>query len=137
MVLSDDEDASEGLGLSVIGKVLLHLQTIMAAMKPAWGNPKGIHPRSAGETLFIVDFMTKCDSEIALNGTPWMVGKHVVLLQKLNPTLKPCFDKMDIWVRVVDLPFDWMNDRKGKRTACLGGTVDKVDVGGLVGECVL
>ena len=47
LVLQDNEDSDlAGVKYAVIGKVLspnlLHLQTIMSAMQPAWGNPRGI-----------------------------------------------------------------------------------------------
>ena len=47
LVLQDNEDSDlAGVKYAVIGKVLspnlLHLQTIMSAMRPAWGNPRGL-----------------------------------------------------------------------------------------------
>jgi hypothetical protein len=85
VVMSDDEEDEDELQVfSVIGKVLspiiLNLETIMKAMRPAWGNPRGIRPRSVGENMFIVDFMTLVDKDRDLDGTPWLVGRHAVLL---------------------------------------------------------
>lgn len=85
LVMSDDEEEEqEPQKFSVIGKVLsptvLHLQTIMGAMRPAWGNPRGLRARSVGENMFIADFLTLADKDRALDGTPWLVGRHAVLL---------------------------------------------------------
>lgn len=56
----DEEDEDERKTFSVIGKVLspnvLQLQTIMGAMRPAWGNPKGLRARMVGDNIFIADF---------------------------------------------------------------------------------
>ncbi|KAM0886499.1 hypothetical protein ACQ4PT_029613 [Festuca glaucescens] len=139
LVMSDDEDVEEEAGedvrFSLIGKVLsptvLHLQTIMGAMRPAWGNPRGLRARTVSDNRFIVDFVTIGDMERGLDGTPWLVGRHAVLLQRLVKAQKPSdvrFDDMHIWVCLIDIPFEWMNDKKGKKVAGLEGTVDKVDV---------
>jgi hypothetical protein len=119
----------------VIGKAIsptvIHLQTILAAMRPAWGNPRGLRARSVGVNLFMADFATKLDRDRALEGTPWMVGRHAVLLQEYNPNLKPSeirFESMDIWVRILDIPIGWMNEKKGGKLARLVGPMRKLDV---------
>lgn len=45
-----------------------------------------------------------------------MVGRHAVGMQEYDETLKPSdvsFDRMEIWVRILNLPFGWMNERRG------------------------
>ena len=62
-----------------------------------------------------------------------MVGRHAVILQAYDESLKPSdvsFDKMEIWVRILNLPFGWMNARRGARAAGLIGKVVKLDVDG-------
>ena len=67
LVMSDDEEDAVDFQatFSLIGKVLspttLHLQTIMGAMRPAWGNPRGLRARSVSDNLFIVDFLNLGD----------------------------------------------------------------------------
>lgn len=98
---------------SVIGKVIsptvIHVQTILAAMRPAWRNPRGLRGRSVGDNIFVAGFLNQGDKEHALDGSPWMVGKHAVLLQEYNGDLRLTdirFDNMSIWVRILNLPFD-------------------------------
>ena len=69
-VLSVDDISLEGLvtsNLAIIGKVLspniLHIQTIMSALRPAWGNPRGLEVKSVGDNTFIVEFSSKQDWE--------------------------------------------------------------------------
>uniref|UniRef100_A0A0D9XZ83 Uncharacterized protein n=1 Tax=Leersia perrieri TaxID=77586 RepID=A0A0D9XZ83_9ORYZ len=103
---SDDEkdDGSMSTQWVLFGKVLspstLHVSTILGAMKPAWGNPYGLKIRS-------------------------------VEREEYDKCVKPsniCFDKMDIWVRILDLPLGWMNNHRGPRAMSLIGDVIRVDV---------
>lgn len=75
--------------------------------------------------------MSEADKERALDGTPWLVGRYAVLLKDLNRNLRPSdvrFESMHIWVRIMNIPFKWMNNRKGWKVAGLAGKVDKLDV---------
>jgi hypothetical protein len=83
-----------------------------------------------GDSLFIADFEGLVEKKRALEGSPWMVGKYAVILQDYNDKLKPsdvCFDRMSIWVRILNLPFSWMNTKKGEKVARAFGTVEKID----------
>ncbi|CAN6362864.1 unnamed protein product [Urochloa humidicola] len=85
--LSDDEDGDEGVQCAAIGKVLspstVHISTAESAMRPAWGNPYRLKFRSVGdkaENLFIVEFGDLADKQQALDGSPWMVVCHAVVI---------------------------------------------------------
>jgi len=83
LVLEDGEDSSSDVvNHAVIGKVLapnsLPLQTIMAAMRPAWGNPKGLLARMVGDNLFIAEFESEMDKKRILDGSPWYIGRQAV-----------------------------------------------------------
>jgi hypothetical protein len=135
--MSDDEDETVTIPVkwSLIGKVLspsiTHIQSIRAAMKPAWGNPKGLKCRPVKDNVFIADFANKVDMEKALEGSPWMVGRHAVLVQELDVKLRPSdveFVSMMIWVRILNLPFEWMNNTKGLKIAKLIDKGCRLDV---------
>lgn len=86
------------------------MNTVRAATKPAWGNPVGLKIRAIGEkgdNLFVAEFGSGVDMERALAGTPWMVGRHAVLLklyvEKLSAS-EIIFDQMELWVRILNLP---------------------------------
>lgn len=114
--ISDDEEGEERMvtEFALMGKVLspvvLHVSTIKGAMRPAWGNPPGLEIRSVGEkgqNLFVAEFVHSQDMIRVLEGSPWMVGKHAVILQAYDETLRPSeivFDKMELWVRILNLP---------------------------------
>lgn len=98
-------------------------------MKPAWGNPHGLKIGSIGEkedNLFVAEFNFQQDMERSLGGSPWMVGRHALLLQHYDERLRPSeirFDRMDIWVRILNLPLGWMNRHRGERAMSLIGKV--------------
>ncbi|KAM0821227.1 hypothetical protein ACQ4PT_009451 [Festuca glaucescens] len=62
-----------------VGKVLapnkLHVQTISSALRPAWGNPKGLTFNPAGDNLFVAEFGSKADRDRVMEGSPWTVGR--------------------------------------------------------------
>ncbi|KAK1693801.1 hypothetical protein QYE76_010498 [Lolium multiflorum] len=103
-------------------------------MRPAWGNPRGLRIKPAGDNVFLADFANKADRDWVQAGTPWMVGnRHAVLLQDYDPRLRPSdvrFDSMSIWTRILDLPFGWMNNKKGLKIAKIIDKHCSVDVDG-------
>lgn len=140
VVFSDKED-DDGVCVvewAIVSKVLLlatlHATTIHRTMKSAWGNPYGMKIRSIGEkeeNLFVVEFGSKQDMEWALGGSPWFVGKHTLILQIYDESIKPSdirFDRMEIWTWILNLPLGWMNCHRGERVMGLIGEVKKMDV---------
>jgi hypothetical protein len=137
----DEEDADlQPMEWAVVGKVLspsiVHVNTVRGAMKPAWGNPYGLKLRAIGErnaNLFVAEFGSKVDMERILAGSPWMVGRHAVILKHYDEKLSASeitFDHMEIWVRILNLPLGWMNQQRGSRAMGLIGDVVKMDVDG-------
>jgi hypothetical protein len=79
----------------------------------------------------VVEFEFKQDMERALGGSPWLVGKHAVILRDYDENLKPSeirFDCMEIWTGIIDLPLGWMNKARGERAMSLIGEVKRMDV---------
>lgn len=136
-IILEDENEDDLLSLewAITGKVLsptvLHIQTIMAALRPAWGNPKGMNPRSVGNNIFIVEFATKADKDRVEAGAPWSVGKHAVLINNFDAKQKPsevCFDKLTLWARIKNPRFELMNKLWGETLGAKLGKVEKVEV---------
>jgi hypothetical protein len=105
---------------ALLGKVLapnnLHISTIASALRPAWGNPRGLVLNSAGDNLFVAEFAKKADKECVMDGPPWVVGKHAMLLQEFDVDQRPrdmIFKKLKVWARIINLPFGYMHKRWG------------------------
>jgi len=109
---------------------------VCAAMKPAWGNPCGLKLRTIGEkgdNLFVAELGSKMDMVRVLSGAPWMVGRHAVILQQYDERLSASeivFDRMEIRVRILNLPLGWMNQRRGSQAMGLIGIKMDVDADG-------
>jgi hypothetical protein len=137
---SDDEDEEvvPQVEWLLVGKVLspapVYVNTVRSTMKPTWGNPVGLKfqsIREKGNNLFVVEFGCKSDMERVLAGTPWMVGRHAVILKNYDEKLSASeiiFDRMELWVRILNLPLGWMNRSRGSRAMSLIGQVVKMDV---------
>jgi hypothetical protein len=133
-VLIDDEDDLNLIDpdRAFVGKVLapnvLHIEMIKAAMRPAWGNPKGLIFNHAGDNLFVV-VGSQADRGHVMEGSPWAVGKHVVLIKKFDANVPPTnnvFDWLAIWARILALPSRLMNSTRGLEIAKPIGSVKKI-----------
>ncbi|KAM0841037.1 hypothetical protein ACQ4PT_059277 [Festuca glaucescens] len=104
-VILDDEDEQDLVALkwAIVGKVLsltiLHIQTIKSALKPAWGNPKGLEFRSTGDNIFIAEYSTKEDKERV----------------------------EAVWDRILNPRFELMNKRWGEELGAKLGKVESVE----------
>ncbi|XP_040244193.1 uncharacterized protein [Aegilops tauschii subsp. strangulata] len=146
LVVDDEEDQREDELHALIGKVLhrkvLHVNTIGEALRPAWGNPRELNFRPLGENVFVASFMKKRDSDLIFDGGPWMVGKHCVVLERFNIRPRPSelkFEKIKIWVRVINLPFNLLCPPWPKRIAAMVGeviTLNADDKGFAFGDCL-
>ena len=117
----DDEEAKKWM---IAGKVLhrtkFHFQTISSALRPAWGNPKGLIFRPAGENMYVAVFDHKRDYDWVWEGSPWHVSRHAVILSEFDDCMRPSelrFDKIKVWARVANLPFHLRKDKWAKMIA--------------------
>ncbi|KAE8770261.1 hypothetical protein D1007_58023 [Hordeum vulgare] len=124
-----------------VGKVLspnvLHIETIKSAMRPAWGNPRGLNFNPAGDNLFVVEFRSQADRDRVMEGSPWRVGKHAILLKFFDVDISPVdvvFDRLAIWARITKLPTRLMRASRGIEIAKPIGNVIKVEADDL-GRC--
>ncbi|XBH55877.1 hypothetical protein VPH35_077860 [Triticum aestivum] len=120
----DDEADMIDIECTLVGKVLaptiLHISTISSAMQPVWGNPKGLLLHPVGDNLFVAKFGASADRARVLDGSPWMVGRHVVLYKDFNADVQPLqvvFDRLSIWARIMALPPRLMKDKLGMEFA--------------------
>ncbi|KAM0872458.1 hypothetical protein ACQ4PT_038703 [Festuca glaucescens] len=114
----DDRDKEAAQKWMLAGKVLhrhvFHIQTITSALRPAWGNPRGLVFRSVGENMFVAEFATQRDRDRVRDGSPWLVSKNVVILSEFEDCMQPSelkFDRLQMWARVLNLPFN-LGDKK-------------------------
>jgi hypothetical protein len=121
LVLDDRGEDGAKQKWSLAGKVLcrtvFHINTIDGALRPAWGNPKGLAFRSVGVNMSVADFETSGDHDRVKAGSPWHVSNNAVVLEEFVDHMWPSelkFDKLQLWARVINLPFNLMNETWGK-----------------------
>ncbi|KAM0890300.1 hypothetical protein ACQ4PT_027121 [Festuca glaucescens] len=124
LVLDDREKEGEEKKWSLAGKVLFrnifHINTIKSALRPAWGNPKGLEFRSVGENMFVVDFASQRDRDRVKMGSPWHVSHNAVIIEEFVDHMHPYelkFDILQLWARVLNLPFNLMKEPWGTAIA--------------------
>ncbi|KAM0907165.1 hypothetical protein ACQ4PT_016299 [Festuca glaucescens] len=136
-LVDDDEEDLEKPCWAIAGKILapelktFHINAISDAMRPAWGNPKGLVFRSGGKNLFIAELGSERDRERIWERSPWTVSKFAVVMENFDSRSRPSelkFDRLLIWVRVLDLPYNKLNDSWGKRIASKIGGFVRLDV---------
>ncbi|KAM0853285.1 hypothetical protein ACQ4PT_051187 [Festuca glaucescens] len=121
----------------VLSPNLLHIQTISSAMRPAWGNPKGLLLNPVEDNLFVAEFGSKADRDRIREGSLWMVGKHAVLMKVYDADVLPqhvIFDRLAIWARVLALPSRMMNVDRGQVIVEPISTVKRIEADSL-GRC--
>lgn len=123
LVIDDREDEAQEkwmLAGKVLHKNLFHIQTISNALRPAWGNPKGLIYRSVGENMFVAEFASQRDRDRVWEGSTWHVSKNAVILSEFDECMRPSelkFDKLQPWARVVNLLFNLRDDKWSKGIA--------------------
>jgi hypothetical protein len=122
-VINDAEEGGKPKWM-LAGKVLyrnsFHIQTIASALRPAWGNPRGLEFRSVGENKFVAEFESQRDRDRVRDGSPWHVSKNAVILEEFVECMQPSelkFDKLQLWARILNLPFNLRNNIWGKAIA--------------------
>ncbi|XP_071681596.1 uncharacterized protein [Lolium perenne] len=136
LILDDEGDSDLPCSeWALIGKVLspntLHVNTIRAVVRPAWGNPRGLVVRPMGANLFMAEFASEADKLGVANGGPWHISKHAILLKDYDVKAQPedvVFDELTVWARILNLGYELMNSESGTPLASRLGTVDRMEV---------
>jgi hypothetical protein len=135
VVVEDGENCDTGPQWALTGKVLynrtLHIDMISGSLRPAWGNPKGLDFSSIVDNMFIATLESGRERDRIWNGSPWMVGRHGVVLKNFEIKARPSdivFDKMLLWARVLNLPFNLRRPPWVDRIAMKVGDVVKKDI---------
>jgi hypothetical protein len=136
LVMEDKkEDGENPVKFAVMGKLQsskkFHIQTIDSALRPQWGNPRGLKFTAKGDNIFLASMEFDRDRKRVWEGAPWTVSKHAVVLDDFDVSMKPSeikFKRLPMWFRCDDLPFNWMNEARGKAIANQVGEFIKLDL---------
>ncbi|KAK1685512.1 hypothetical protein QYE76_046360 [Lolium multiflorum] len=135
LFIDDREDEQATPVWALAGKVLVpypkvfHIQMIADVLRPAWGNPRGLVFRDGGPNLFVAELPVERERDRIWERSPWTVNKHAVVLENFKRSQRPSelrFDRLPIWVRVMNLPFN-LHDNWGEKIARGLGEFIKID----------
>ncbi|KAM0873621.1 hypothetical protein ACQ4PT_037950 [Festuca glaucescens] len=134
LIIDDEEEEVVKPLWALAGKILapkiFHYNTIAEALRSAWGNPKGLVFRDGGPNLFIAEFGCERDRDRVWERSPWTVSKFAVVLEAFDGSRYPMdmvFDKLLIWIRVLNLPYNKMNAEWGEKIARKCGEFVRLD----------
>jgi hypothetical protein len=125
LFIDDREDVQADPVWALAGKILVpypkvyHIQMIADVLRPAWGNPRGLVFRDGGPNLFVAELPSERERDRIWERSPWNVNKHAVVLENFKRSQRPSelrFDRLPIWIRVMNLPFN-LHDHWGERIA--------------------
>ena len=107
------------------------INALERAMERAWGLHGPTQFKDIGENRFVVRFTMEGDWKHVMKNGPWQFDLNAVLLRDFDGSVRPSdmvFDSMDVWVRVLDLPMDYMNKVYGEVIGGWIGRFIKVEV---------
>lgn len=120
---------------AAVGKVCsprpLTMSVLERTMPRAWGLHQEAKFREIGPKVFSVQFGSEGDWKHVLNNGPWQYDFAVLIMKDYEGDKRPSemiFDKIDIWVRVTDLPPDKRTEAFGKALGNWLGEIVRVDV---------
>lgn len=119
---------------STVGKVCsmrpFNRVALERTMKRAWGLHKEARFREMGANTFVVHFGSEGDWKHVMNSGPWQYDFNVLIMKDYEGDKRPSemvFDKIDVWVRVTDLPPDRRTETFGNALGNWLGKIVRVD----------
>ncbi|KAE8766970.1 hypothetical protein D1007_61738 [Hordeum vulgare] len=73
-----------------------------------------------GENTFVAEFKSRRDRDRIWDGSPWHISKNAVILAEFRDCMRPDevqFDRLSLWARVPNLPYNLRNATWGKLIA--------------------
>ena len=87
LVIDDREEDADPKWMvdgKVLHRTIFHINTITSALRPAWGNPRGLEFQSFGDNVFVAEFENQHDRDRVWEGSPWHVSRNAVILADFN-----------------------------------------------------
>ena len=69
--VGDEEVTKWMMAGKVLNRCFFHIQTISSALRPAWGNPRGLIFHPLGDNMFVAEFENQRDMDRVWEGSPW------------------------------------------------------------------
>ncbi|GAV68155.1 DUF4283 domain-containing protein [Cephalotus follicularis] len=92
-------------------------ESLKNTMKMMWHEKYGMRVIDVGNNLFLFIFNNDEDRLKVLKSRPWLLDKHILILEKIEEETHPLslsLFKASIWVRVYGAQFLCLSDRVGR-----------------------
>lgn len=107
--------------LSLVGRVVidreLSITSLRANIRRLLNPVKGVDIKPVGPNTVLLRFTHPLDRKHAMGGSPWVIDRHALLLEPLDPTVKPekqQLTQMPIVVRIMQLSLSNRTDSFAK-----------------------
>ncbi|KAF3773400.1 hypothetical protein EJ110_NYTH55358 [Nymphaea thermarum] len=113
------------------GKGRLDYNFIFACLRSQWSGMKDIRFTSVGKGMFLIRTSSDDDLQLVLSPGKWYVGGRLLIANQWHPGMPMRIEssnRVQIWIRLPDLPVEWWNHRIFTDIAeIIGGTFVEAD----------
>ncbi|KAF3791601.1 hypothetical protein EJ110_NYTH14057 [Nymphaea thermarum] len=113
------------------GRGRLDYSFIFASLRSQWSGIKDLRFTSMGKGMFLVRTSSDDDLQLLLSPGKWYVGGRLLIANQWHPGMPmriESFNRVQIWIRLPDLPMEWWNHRIFTDIAeLIGGTFVEAD----------
>jgi hypothetical protein len=84
-----------------------------------------------GKNYYMITLHSKGDYDFVKKGGPWIFKKHALIIKDFDKSMQPSdikLDKVPVWVRIYNVPFEKQNEVWGRRYGDGLGETIEVDV---------
>ncbi|XP_020180862.1 uncharacterized protein [Aegilops tauschii subsp. strangulata] len=109
----------------------MKMSVVEKTMPRAWGLHREAKFAEIGPNIFEVHFGSEGDYRHVIHNGPWQFDFSVMVMKKYEGDKRPSemiFDKIDVWVRISDLPPDKRTEAFGRALGDWLGETVRVDV---------
>lgn len=92
---------------------MIGIKALESRLKDMWGRKGELSVTDVPNDYYIVLFDSKDDYEFAIEGGPWMIYDHYLMVRTWNIEFNPWTDSVEnvmVWVRFPDLPLQYYDE---------------------------
>ncbi|CAA0842854.1 Unknown protein, partial [Striga hermonthica] len=136
-VKASKEECEWSLFGKVVGDIPASIMGVKRTMSSIWRLQKSMEVKEISSNYFQFIFSSMEDKAKVAAGNNWLFENQYLILTEWNDGLHsnhPCFEEINIWVQVMNVPLNWMCTEAGMRIGQIFNKVKNVVVCKVGGE---